>query len=240
MLVFLRPLTVRPDRRSMGKKVKINVFSLANQTDRSVCNWLMSKIREKILEAAGDLFQRKGYACVGVNEIIETAGVSKAGFYQNFESKENLCVEWLRETHSRSEFRHAQLMESDLPPVERVVSYFEGLADYLTCRDFRGCPFSNTASVTDAENDRIRREIESHKIFLREFFIDLADQCGAGEEAENLGSHLFLLYSGAATESQNLRSVSPVRTAVAIARGLCEGIGSPGPDHARKKALLAV
>ncbi len=201
----------------------------------------MKRIRSKILATAGDLFQRRGFTGVGINEIIETSGVSKAGFYQNFPSKEILCISWLQETHKLSELRHQEILDSPLPASEKIREYFESLADFMKCRQFRGCPFSNTASVIDAESHSIREEIESHKIFLKEFFVELAQGCGSGVDAEALGSHLFLLYSGAATEAQNLRSDWPVTTATRIATSLVEALVSNGDeDQQRKKDLLAV
>lgn len=202
----------------------------------------MKRIREQILETAGHLFQKRGYTCVGINEIIEKSGVSKAGFYQNFESKENLCVEWLKETHRQSEMRHQDILEEDRAPKEKVRNYFAALSDFMICREFRGCPFSNTASVVDASIDRIHTEVESHKIFIREFFVDLAGQCEFSEEsAEEVGNHLFLLYSGAATEAQNLRTEWPIRTAAALAERLVSMPSTESEeDIRRKRELLAV
>ena len=199
----------------------------------------MKPIRYKILDAAGELFRCRGYACVGVNEIIAVAGVSKAGFYQNFRSKETLCVEWLRETHRRSEARHAEILASPDPPCAKVEAYFASLAGSGADGSFRGCPFSNTAAVADAGADRIHAEIEAHKIFLREFFTDLVRERAPDGGAETLGSLLFLLYSGAATEARNLRSDWPIRTAASIARRLCETDGA-SEEARRKKELLGV
>tara|TARA_R100000027_G_scaffold18483_1_gene13329 strand:+ start:28766 stop:29377 length:612 start_codon:yes stop_codon:yes gene_type:complete len=203
----------------------------------------MKRIRDQIIETAGALFQEKGYTGVGINEIIEKSGVSKAGFYQNFESKENLCVQWLMEVHRQSELRHSTFLESDLTGPELVKTHFSNLSDTMACRNFRGCPFSNTASVIDASIGRIRTEIESHKIYLREFFVDLARKCGFESEAEVIGDHLFLLYSGAATEAQNLRSDWPIRRACELATRLV----STRPVDAeaenelrRKRELLSV
>ncbi|MEM0967236.1 MAG: TetR/AcrR family transcriptional regulator [Verrucomicrobiota bacterium] len=201
----------------------------------------MKKIRDKILETAGDLFQRRGYTCVGINEIIETSGVSKAGFYDNFASKEILCVEWLQTTHKRSEQHHANILAETGSSAQKVVDYFHALADFMACREYRGCPFSNTASVIDAKSPRIHAEIESHKIFIREFFVDLATEIVPEGNFEELGNHLFLLYSGAATEAQNLRSEWPISTAARIAKALTEHAQRPSADEQRRKEeLLAV
>lgn len=50
-------------------------------------------VKQRIIETALDLFQTKGYHGVSVDEIVETAGTSKGGFYHNFKSKDALLYE---------------------------------------------------------------------------------------------------------------------------------------------------
>ena len=44
--------------------------------------------RSSILDAARRLFASKGYAAVGINEVLSTAGVPKGSFYHYFASKD--------------------------------------------------------------------------------------------------------------------------------------------------------
>ncbi|WP_345783709.1 TetR/AcrR family transcriptional regulator [Ureibacillus aquaedulcis] len=53
----------------------------------------MQSLKERIIETALDLFQQKGYHGVSVDEIVETAGTSKGGFYHKFKSKDALLYE---------------------------------------------------------------------------------------------------------------------------------------------------
>lgn len=46
--------------------------------------------KEKIIEAAWELFMEKGYDNTTLNEIIERAGTSKGAFYHHFRAKEDL------------------------------------------------------------------------------------------------------------------------------------------------------
>ena len=50
---------------------------------------------EKIFEVAADLFYRESIRSVGVETIVEQAGVSKISLYRNFESKDDLIVAYL-------------------------------------------------------------------------------------------------------------------------------------------------
>ena len=51
--------------------------------------------RERILDAAYELFSRRGIQAVGVNEVTERAGVATATLYRHFPSKEKLVLAFL-------------------------------------------------------------------------------------------------------------------------------------------------
>ena len=178
--------------------------------------------RQRILDTASELFVERGYATVGINEIIERSETAKASFYHHFPSKEALCVTWLGETHERSEEAHKAILEADGDPVEKVEAYFDLLKKWLKTNDFRGCPYTNTAA-TATEAEQINEQVEQHKLAARDFFAELVRPfASSGNRALTLGNALFLLYSGATVESQNLRAVWPVDAARETARELCE------------------
>jgi TetR/AcrR family transcriptional regulator, fatty acid metabolism regulator protein len=49
--------------------------------------------RQKLVDAAVELFERKGYNRVTVDDICRKAGVSKGAFYGHFESKDQALLE---------------------------------------------------------------------------------------------------------------------------------------------------
>jgi TetR/AcrR family transcriptional regulator len=54
--------------------------------------------RERLMTAATDLFNRKGYASTSVREIVEAAGVTKPVLYYHFGNKEGLYLALFQET----------------------------------------------------------------------------------------------------------------------------------------------
>ncbi len=65
--------------------------------------------------------------------------------------------------------------------------------------------------------------IEEHKVSIREFFQTLAAQFVASRERANeIGDHLFVLYSGATSETQTMREIWPVQTARKAAVEICK------------------
>ncbi|WP_211766790.1 TetR/AcrR family transcriptional regulator [Kutzneria sp. CA-103260] len=70
-----------------------------------------ARTRTLLLDAAAEVFARRGFAGASVDEIAETAGFSIGAFYSNFANKDELFVELLS-THSRNQIAEsARLMD---------------------------------------------------------------------------------------------------------------------------------
>ena len=177
--------------------------------------------KQRILETSAALFAERGYCSVGVNEIIEKSETAKASFYQHFPSKENLAANWLADAHARSDARHTAILGAPGDAGEKVVAYFEDLKDWIEAREFRGCPFTNTAAGLIGKSPPISELVELHKLSIRDFFIQLAQEIVPSDsDARHLGTTCFLLYSGATVESQNLKASWPVKAAIVAVRHL--------------------
>lgn len=57
--------------------------------------------KKRILECALELFWAKGYDAVGVQEIVNAAGVTKPTLYHYFGKKEGLLQELLKQEHTK-------------------------------------------------------------------------------------------------------------------------------------------
>ncbi len=177
-----------------------------------------SNAKERILETAAKLFHKKGYSEVGINEIIETAETAKASFYQHYPSKEALCEAWLDAVHERSENHRSDIIESSTTPAEKIANYFNDLEAFMLKSEFRGCPYSNTGAVTDGACAGIIEQIQEHKESIRQFFRSVClQQFDNTAKADEVGDHLFLLFSGSTTEAQNLKDIWPIKAAQTIA-----------------------
>jgi len=177
--------------------------------------------KERILETASRLFQERGFKEVGINEIIEKSGTAKATFYSNFKSKEALGEAWLQQIHDLSELQRASLLENLEQPVKVLDSYFKGLEKFLKEGKYRGCPYTNTAAVLSREESCLQRQVYDHKNSIRDFFRQLSKhEIADSKAADLLGDRIFLLYSGATTECQNLQEVWPVGVALSTSKKL--------------------
>src|SRR5713101_5353293 len=97
--------------------------------------------RDRLLAAADELFYAEGVHVVGVDRIVERAGVTKASLYNTFGSKDELVRAYL-ENH----FRRRQARIANKTPRERILAVFAEVEGLLAGSAFRGCRFISAAA----------------------------------------------------------------------------------------------
>lgn len=76
--------------------------------------------RERLLEAANDLFYAQGVRTVGINKVIEVAGVVRGSLYKTFGSKDALIEAYLEGQHESTLANlHGQLATAEAVPAGR-------------------------------------------------------------------------------------------------------------------------
>jgi AcrR family transcriptional regulator len=101
---------------------------------------------ERIVETAYDLFSRRGVRDVGVDELIEQAGVAKATFYRHFHSKDDLVIAFLerREERWTREWIDKEARKRGATPEESLLAIFDLLDEWFRHSDFEGGAFMRT------------------------------------------------------------------------------------------------
>src|ERR1700720_5014232 len=97
--------------------------------------------RDRLLAAADDLFYAEGVHVVGVDRIVERAGVTKASLYNTFGSKDELVRAYLERHFLNRQNRIARILASHATPRERILAVFAEVQDLLAGAAFRGCTF---------------------------------------------------------------------------------------------------
>lgn len=82
------------------------------------------KTRARVLAAAGELINRKGFCSTSVNDIIQATGVKKGNLYFHFAGKEELGLAVLEQ--ARKEFMDflSDSLEGDRP-LERLSNFLD-------------------------------------------------------------------------------------------------------------------
>jgi AcrR family transcriptional regulator len=151
--------------------------------------------RDRLIAAANELFYAEGINTVGVDRIIEHAGVSRASFYNNFDSKEQLIHTYLLGRHEGTTSRLSEAIATHDDPRQKILAVFDMQADIFRQPGFNGCAFQ-AASTEAPSGGTIASDAGEFRLWIRTMFIDLASQVGAADPVR-LGRQLHVLYDGA-------------------------------------------
>jgi AcrR family transcriptional regulator len=174
--------------------------------------------RERLLAAADELFYREGVQTVGIDRIVEHAGVAKASLYNTFGSKEGLVRAYLECRHANTSERINRAMTRFRTPRERLLGVFDAQGELFTDPTFNGCAFV-TASAEAAHGGSIEHAADEYRAWVRTMFTDLAKEAGVADP-DALARQLHLLYDGAGLSARMDRDPSASTTARAAATAL--------------------
>ena len=156
--------------------------------------------RDRLLAAADELFYAEGVHVVGVDRIVERAGVAKASLYSTFGSKDELVRAYL-ENHMRSRQEAiAEILAANATARERILGVFGEVEKALLGSEFRGCRFIS-AGAEARPGDASELVADEYRLWLRSLFTDLAKAAGASD-AKQVGRQLALLYDGTAVAAR--------------------------------------
>jgi len=191
--------------------------------------------RERLLAAADELFYENGINTVGIDRVIERAGVAKASLYDCFGSKDELVRSYLQGRNEARQARVNERLSQYEAPEDKILSIFDLLGELASQPGFRGCAFVRAGADANS-SDRVKSVCEESRAFILAKFTDLAREAGVGEP-ELLGKQLVLLYDGASIAAHldgNRSAVSTARTLAA--QMLSAAVEAPGAKTKRAAA----
>lgn len=162
--------------------------------------------RQRLLEAAADLFYRRGIRAVGVEAIAEAAGTNKMTLYRHFPSKDELVAEYLREAAKAGDLCWA-VFEQQHPGDARaqLQAWLVAMAGHVEGGDDRGCALANAAVEIPEKNHPARRVVEDCKVARTKRLAALCASAGLSEP-DALADELELLIEGARIRAQSVKS----------------------------------
>ena len=134
--------------------------------------------RERLLAAASRLFYREGIKGVGVDRILEEAGVTRATMYRHFAGKEALVVAYLESEDATLRGYFADAEADGGTPTELLGRIIDTIALDITSYHTRGCPFVNAAAEFPDADSAVRRIVTAHRTWLRQSLSELARAAG--------------------------------------------------------------
>jgi AcrR family transcriptional regulator len=176
--------------------------------------------RERLLASANELFYAEGVQTVGIDRIIEHAGVAKASLYNLFGSKEGLVRAYLETRHEGTTERLIAAVERHRNPRKRLLAVFEAQGQMFAQPGFRGCAFV-AATAESPRAGRIEQAADDYRAWIRALLTDLAREAGAADPPK-LARQLQVIYDGAGLAARMDRDPSIATSARAAAETLLE------------------
>lgn len=151
-----------------------------------------SPARTRLMDAATRLFYEEGIHAVGVDRVLEEAGVTRATLYKQFGGKENLVLAYLagEDAMLRELFVGAAASVTD--PELLIDAVIDGIAADITHRHTRGCPFINAAAEYPDATGAVRRLIDEHREWFRSTLQAVAAGAGLRDPADVAASLVLL------------------------------------------------
>ena len=177
--------------------------------------------RDRILDAAYELFLQRGIRDVGIAELISRAGVAKATFYANFASKDELVLAYLERCHQDMTVDAiiAETGRRTENPTGRLMAIFDVLDGWFRQDDFQACAFISTMLEVGPAHPLGITSIE-YLAQVRAFMRALAVEAGL-ERPDDLARSCHILTKGSiisAVEGDREAAVFAKRMAASLIR----------------------
>jgi AcrR family transcriptional regulator len=183
----------------------------------------MDDLRERILGTASALFYHEGAHAVGVDLVVETAGVAKTSLYRYFRTKDDLIAAFLQREDAEfwAQWERVAAEHADDPQAE-LDAHMTWIGERLARPNYRGCPQLNMAAEFPAADHPARVVAAAHKAELRRRLAGIAQRLGVAHP-DGLAGQLVLLVNGAFVSAQVLSADEATPVLLAAAHALVAG-----------------
>ena len=178
--------------------------------------------RERILQAARELFYRDGINAVSVDAIAAAAGTNKMTLYRHFSSKDELVAAYLSQLAEEGEGLWDKARAAHPGDADAQLRFMlKRASEFAAEGRGRGCALANAAVELAEPRHPARRVIEAHKRRQRERLVALVRAAGY-TKPESLADELFLLVEGARVSLQSVGREGPGSRLYALAQALLD------------------
>lgn len=174
--------------------------------------------RERLMDAAGELFYREGLHAITADRVADRAGLTKPTIYNLFGSKDALVLETLQRRGEQIREHIAQRAGKFADPRRKLLEVLEVHAEMLMSEGFHGCPLI-LAAVQAPDSAHARELAQAHKTWLRGLLAQFARRARL-KSPDALASSLVLVLEGAAAMSAVQPAAVVAKHARAAARAL--------------------
>jgi len=178
--------------------------------------------RERLLNAAYDLFSRDGVSQVGIDTILAKSGCAKASLYSNFKTKVELAIAFLdrREAVWTRGWLESEIKRRAGTPEGRLLAIFDVFDGWFHKKSFEGCSFINVLLESKADSS-IRQAAAIHLAKIRAILRGLAEEANLQEPEKFAQAWHMLMKGSIVSASEGNRNAA--RDAKCAARLVLDG-----------------
>jgi AcrR family transcriptional regulator len=152
--------------------------------------------RERLINAAYDLFSKDGVNQVGIDTILAKSGCAKASLYSNFKTKVELAIAFLdkREAVWTRGWLESEIKRRAKTPEGRLLAIFDVFDGWFHKKSFEGCSFINVL-LESKEGSPVRQAAAIHLAKIRAIVRGLAEEANL-QEPEKFAQVWHMLMKG--------------------------------------------
>ncbi|MBK9284118.1 MAG: TetR/AcrR family transcriptional regulator [Sphingobacteriaceae bacterium] len=103
--------------------------------------------KEKVLEAAANIFQQKGYNGTSIDDVLTATGLSRSSLYDSFQDKHSLYLQSLEFYKSAGDAAYEKINEKPLNGLQKLEVTFKEVVNHLIANpNDNGCLLVNAAA----------------------------------------------------------------------------------------------
>ena len=172
--------------------------------------------RQRLLDAAEELFYAHGIGNTGVDAVVRTADVARKTLYHQFGGKDGLTVAYLRARDERWTAHWGAAIEAREGATDRLLAIFDALETWEPSRRRpRGCAFLDALVEVADPSHPVAEAVRDHWATMTARLTELAAAADA-PEPEATAADLLVIYRGTLTAMMT----EPVDVAVPRGRTL--------------------
>ena len=178
--------------------------------------------RQRILDSAYELFSRRGFRGVGIDEVVERAGVAKATLYRHFPSKDHLALAFLQEREQlwTLGWVEAEARKRGSTAEEQLLAIFDLFDEWFHRDDFEACSFINVLLELNSRTHPVGHACVEHLENIRGVLRTLAAEAGI-EDTDGFARTFHILMKGSIVSAAE-GDADAAKRAQAVARLVIE------------------
>jgi len=190
--------------------------------------------RDRILQAAVDLMWRHGYPGTSPAQIMQATGVGQGSFYHHFPDKRSLGLAVVDEIVRANTEAMDGIFRPEVPPMERIRHWIEGISHQYRPPCDRGCPLGKLGIEMSAEDPAFRERLTAGFARIRERIVralreaDAAGEIDPEKDPDGLAEVILAIVEGAILIAQCEGEAGPMDRSVLQLERLLDGLQRPG------------